>query len=76
MIFLYCFVCNALNIRKMKSNHTQTELEGDLFSGLEEQENFQPEASPYDKILESRKNATFAAEQIERQDEVQVVEKA
>jgi len=76
MIFLYCFVCNALNIRKMKLNHTQTELEGDLFSGLEEQETIQPEASPYDKILESRKNATFAAEQIESQDEVQVVEKA
>ena len=60
----------------MKLHHTQTELEGDLFSGLEDQENVQPEVSPYDKIIESRKNATFAAEQIESQDEVQVVEKA
>jgi ribonucleoside-diphosphate reductase alpha chain len=60
----------------MRLRHTQTELEGDLFSGLEEQDAVQPEVSPYDKIIESRKNATFAAEQIERQDEVQVVEKA
>ena len=60
----------------MRLRHTQTELEGDLFSGLEEQNAVQPEVSPYDKIIESRKNATFAAEQIERQDEVQVVEKA
>ena len=60
----------------MKSNHIHTEVEGDLFSGLEEQEVVQPEVSSYDKIIESRKNATFAAEQIERQEEVQVVEKA
>jgi len=60
----------------MRLRHTQTELEGDLFSGLEEQNAVQLEVSPYDKIIESRKNATFAAEQIERQDEVQVVEKA
>ena len=60
----------------MKSNHTQTEFEGDLFSGLEEAQIDQPEVRPYDKIIESRKNANFAAEQIERQDEVQVVEKA
>ena len=51
-------------------------MEGDLFSALEGLESVQPDASPYDKIIESRKNATFAAEQIERQDEVQVVEKA
>ena len=55
----------------MKSNHTQTEIEGDLFSGLEEQ----PAPTPYEKIIESRKNTTFAAEQLESQDEVQVVEK-
>ena len=60
----------------MKSNHTQKEFEGDLFSSLEEVQLVQPEANPYDKIIESRKNATFAAEQIERQDEVQVVDKA
>ena len=51
------------------------EFEGDLFSGLEEPEATQPEARPYDKIIESRKNTTFAAEQIESQDEVQVIEK-
>jgi ribonucleoside-diphosphate reductase alpha chain len=51
------------------------EFEGDLFSGLEEPEAVQPEATPYDKIIETRKNTTFAAEQIEKQDEVQVVEK-
>ena len=60
----------------MKSNHTQTEFEADLFSSLEEVQSVQPEVNPYDKIIESRKNATFAAEQIERQDEVQVIEKA
>ena len=75
-VFLCCFACNALYIRRMKSNHIQTEVEGDLFSGLEEQEVVQPEVSSYDKIIESRKNAIFAAEQIERQEEVQVVEKA
>ena len=46
-----------------------------MFSSLEEVQLVQPEANPYDKIIESRKNATFAAEQIERQDEVQVVDK-
>ena len=51
------------------------EFEGDLFSGLEELEAVQPGATPYDKIIETRKNTAFAAEQIERQDEVQVVEK-
>ena len=51
------------------------EFEGDLFSGLEEPEAVQPEATPYDKIIETRKNASFAAEQIESQDEVQVVER-
>ena len=64
-----------LNISKMKSNHTQMEIEGDLFSGLENDEAFQPEANPYDKIIETRKNASFAAEQLESQDEVQVIEK-
>ena len=59
----------------MKPNHTQMEFEGDLFSGLEDPEATQTEARPYDKIIESRKNTTFAAEQIESQDEVQVVEK-
>ena len=49
------------------------EMDGDLFSGLEEPEAKQPETTPYDKIIESRKSASFAAEQIERQDEVQVV---
>ena len=49
------------------------EIDGDLFSGLEEPEAKQPETTPYDKIIESRKSASFAAEQIERQDEVQVV---
>ena len=57
----------------MKSNHTQMEIEGDLFSGLDNDEAFQPEANPYDKIIETRKNASFAAEQIESQEEVQVV---
>ena len=59
----------------MKPNHTTMEFDGDLFSSLEEPEAAQPEARPYDKIIESRKNTSFAAEQIERQDEVQVVEK-
>ena len=58
----------------MRSNHTQLELDGDLFSGLEAQET-EIEVRPYDKIIESRKNTTFAAEQIESQDEVQVVDK-
>ena len=49
------------------------EIDGDLFSGFEEPEAKQPETTPYDKIIESRKSASFAAEQIERQDEVQVV---
>ena len=44
------------------------EIEGDLFSGLENDEAFQPEANPYDKIIETRKNASFAAEQLESQD--------
>ena len=52
------------------------EFEGDLFSGLEEPEATQQEARPYDQIIESRKNTTFAAEQIESQDEVQVVHHA
>ena len=59
----------------MKSNHTPLEVEGDLFSGLDESHESQPEPKPYEKIIESRKNTTFAAEQIENQDEVQVVEK-
>ena len=59
----------------MKSNHTQMEIEGDLFSGLDDTEAVQPEVNPYDKIIETRKNASFAAEQLESQDEVQVVEK-
>ena len=59
----------------MKPNHTQMEFEGDLFSGIEEPE-LQPETKPYDKIIESRKNTSFAAEQIESQDEVQVVERS
>ena len=49
------------------------EMNGDLFSGLEGAMEPQPEARPYDKIIESRKNANFAAEQIESQEEVQVV---
>ena len=72
---LIAFVFNLLNINKMKPNHTQMEFEGDLFSGLEEPE-LQPETKPYDKIIESRKNTSFAAEQIESQDEVQVVERS
>ena len=59
----------------MRSNHTQLELDGDLFSGLDEAQEPQVAVHPYDKIIESRKNTTFAAEQIESQDEVQVVEK-
>lgn len=59
----------------MKSNHTPMEIEGDLFSGLDESHESQHEPKPYDKIIESRKNTTFAAKQIESQDEVQVVEK-
>lgn len=59
----------------MRSNHTQMELDGDLFSGLEEAQEPQPEERPYDKIIETRKNTTFASEQIERQEEVQVVDK-
>ena len=51
------------------------ELDGDLFSGLEEAQEPQPEERPYDKIIETRKNTTFASEQIERQEEVQVVDK-
>ena len=51
------------------------EFEGDLFSGLEEPEVVKPETTPYDKIIETRKNASFAAEQIESQEEVQVVER-
>ena len=50
----------------MRSNHTQMELDGDLFSGLEEAQEPQPEERPYDKIIETRKNTTFASEQIER----------
>ena len=42
------------------------EIDGDLFSGFEEPEATQPEATPYDKIIESRKSASFASEQIER----------
>jgi len=49
------------------------EMDGDLFSGLEDAMEPQPEARPYDKIIESRKNSNFAAEQIEKQEEVQVV---
>ena len=59
----------------MKSNHTQTEFEEDLFSVLEEAQLPQPEANTYDRIMESRKNTTFAAERFEGQEEVQVVEK-
>ena len=49
------------------------EVEGDLFSSLMEPGTPQPEANPYDKIIESRKNATFTPEELEGQDEVQVV---
>ena len=59
----------------MKSNHTQTGFEGDLFSDLVEAPTPQPEVRPYDKIIESRKNTTFAAEKLENQEEVQVVGK-
>ena len=59
----------------MKSNHTQMEMDGDLFSGLEEMESGQPAPTPYEKIIETRKNLTFAAETLEGQDEVQVVGK-
>ena len=59
----------------MKSNHTQIGFEGDLFSELVEAPTPQPEARPYDKIIESRKNTTFAAEKLENQEEVQVVGK-
>ena len=52
------------------------EMDGDLFSGLEDALEPQPEARPYDKIIESRKNTSFAAEQIVNQEEVQVVEKS
>ena len=51
------------------------EMDGDLFSGLENPEAEQPAPTPYEKILETRKNVTFAAEALEGQDEVQVVEK-
>ena len=60
----------------MKPNHIQMEIDGDLFSGLEDPEAEQPSVNPYDKIIESRKNTTFAAEKFEYQDEVQVVEKS
>ena len=51
------------------------ELDGDLFSGLEENQAPQVEERPYGKIIETRQNASFASEQIERQEEVQVVDK-
>ena len=61
----------------MKNNHTPTEFEGDLFSGLMETEvaTERNESVSYDKILESRKKNSFVGESFERLDEVQIVEK-
>jgi len=59
----------------MKPNHISTEFEVDLFSGLQEAEIEQHEPVSYDKILESRKSTSFAAESFEGLDEVQLVEK-
>ena len=59
----------------MKSNHTQMEVEGDLFSDLMEPDAPQPATNPYDKIIESRKNTNFTVEELESQDEVQVIER-
>jgi len=68
-------LCNFLIIITMKSNQTHQEIEGDLFSGLEEEPQAQPESTSYDRILESRKNVSFASESLEGQAEVQVVER-
>ena len=46
-----------------------------MFSNFEEATMPQPEVNPYDKIIESRKNTSFAAERFENQEEVQVVGK-
>jgi ribonucleoside-diphosphate reductase alpha chain len=51
------------------------ETDGDLFSGLDEATIEQPKPVSYDKIIETRKNANFAAESFEALDEVQLVEK-
>ena len=59
----------------MKPNHTQMEIDGDLFSGLEDSGSGQPTPTPYERIIETRKNLTFAAETLEEQDGVQVVGK-
>ena len=62
----------------MKTNHTPTEFEGDLFSGLMETETAEMERHEhvsYGKILESRKNTSFVGESFERLDEVQIVGK-
>ncbi len=51
------------------------EIDGDLFSGLEETSLEQHEPVSYDKIIETRKSTNFVAESFEKMDEVQLVEK-
>lgn len=59
----------------MKTKNSQPSFEEDLFSSLQEPVLPKEQSSEHDLIIESRKNASFDAEKLEKQEDVQIVEK-
>lgn len=59
----------------MKTKQSQQSFEEDLFSGIQEPSPSKEAGSDHDMILESRKNTSFDTEKLEKQEDVQLIEK-
>lgn len=59
----------------MKTKQSQQSFEEDLFSSIQETSQAKETGSEHDMLLESRKNTSFDAEKLEKQEDVQLVEK-
>ena len=59
----------------MKTKHSQQSFEEDLFSGIQEPIPSKEAGSDHDMILESRKNTSFDTEKLQKQEDVQLIEK-
>lgn len=59
----------------MKTKQSQQSFEEDLFSSIQEPSPNKEAGSEHDMILESRKNTSFDTEKLEKQEDVQLIEK-
>ena len=59
----------------MKTKQSQQSFEEDLFSGIQEPSPSKEAGSDHNMILESRKNTSFDTEKLEKQEDVQLIEK-